>query len=110
MSLSPFQKSVLIDLVRSRIDGASHYLTHDQLGERLGKPAASVAAALDAVGDWCRESGLPDLSAIAVSTENAERMRMLPADAAVERLGGEVAARAEADRVRDFDWRGWLDA
>ena len=110
-SLTEFQKSVLIALVRSRIDGESaHYLTYDDLAQRLDSAPRAVAGALDAVGGWLRAHTLPNLGAIVVSKENAANHLMLPAEDALAAYGGEAGARAEADRVRDFDWQGWLDA
>ena len=110
-ALTDFQKSVLIALVSSRLSGdGPHYLTYDDLAQQLGSAAQPVAGALTAVGNWLRAHALPDLGSIVISSENAAKHVMLPADEALSSYGGEAGARAEADRVRDFDWQGWLDA
>ena len=110
MTLTDFQKQLLVALVRSRVDGGSHYLTLPDLADRLGVYADAVGEGLGALGDWFAGESLPDLTSIAIAPEHAGTMVMLPAKATIDRLGGEANAREEANRVRDFDWQGWLDA
>ncbi|WP_299360019.1 hypothetical protein [uncultured Paracoccus sp.] len=112
MDLTPLQIDVLRALLRSRVDGSSQYLSLSDLRDLMGKGAPDVqalSAALPELSDWFRNHGLPDVTAVVIPSENADRNVMLPDDSAVERLGGLAAAHAEANRVRDFDWIGWRD-
>ena len=110
MTITDFQKQLLVTLVRSRIDGGSHYLMLPDLAGQLGADVTTVTNALAALGEWFTSEALPDLTSIAIPEENAGRMVMLPAQETIDRLGGEANAREEANRVRDFDWQGWLNA
>ena len=108
MILTDLQKDLLIRLVRARLDGGKHFPTYADLSDLAGVASDGFGPALDALSAWFAEQALPDVAATVIPPENAARMRMLPADTIVTRLGGEAAARAEAERVRDFDWAGWL--
>lgn len=110
MTVTDFQKQLLVALVRSRLDGGSLYLTYGDLAETVGSSPMAVAAALDGVSEWFGGEALPDVTTVVISKENADRMVMLPPQKIVDRLGGEANAREEASRVRDFDWQGWLEA
>ncbi|GLS81063.1 hypothetical protein [Paracoccus marinus] len=111
MDLTPFQIDVVRALLRSRIDGSSHYLMQDDLAGSIETPGKqAIADALGPVSEWFRAHGLPDVTAIVVPQDNADQKLMLPLDAAVERMGGRAAAQAEAARVRDFDWVHWRDS
>lgn len=110
MTLSDIQRQVLVALVRARLDGDKHFLDHDELADRVGATVGDMAGTLDALSAWFAEQALPDLTAAVIPPENARHMRMLPGQSIIDRFGGEVGVRAEADRVRDFDWQGWLES
>lgn len=111
MNLSDFQKQLLVALVRSRLDGGKLFRSYDELSGLVTlKPqgADGLAGSLDRLSQWMSDQSLPDVTTVIVPPENAERMRMLPAQSIIDRYHGEMGVRAEADRVRDFDWAGWL--
>ncbi|WP_134725527.1 hypothetical protein [Paracoccus luteus] len=112
MKLTDFQKHALVALVRSRADGGKLHLTHDELAELVGQGASArtVGKAMGRLSEWFASTGLPDATTTVIPPDNAGRFLMLPAQDIVDRFGGEAGARAEQDRVRDFDWHGWLQS
>ena len=112
MELTDLQKRILVALVRSRVDGGKLHLTYEDLAHHVGAgvQASAVGEAMATLSAWFATTGLPDATTAVIPPENAERFVMLPAQAIVDRFEGEAAARAEQDRVRDFDWHGWLES
>lgn len=112
MQISDTVRDILVAYVRSRLDGGKPVLSDAELAQLAGLSirAGAMRDALATVGDWCAANGLPNIATAIISSENAERNVMLPADAAVEKLGGEAAVRAEQARVRDFDWSHWAES
>lgn len=112
MQISDTVRDILVAYVRNRLDGGKPVLSDGELADLVGRPggALEVSRVLDEVGDWCAANGLPNIATAIISSENAEHHVMLPSDAAVEKLGGEAAVRAEQARVRDFDWSHWAQA
>lgn len=110
MHLNDLARRALVTLVHHRLDGGPLYRTLPALAEELGVGTDELQAALIDASDWARATPLPDLTATVTCADKAEKHIMLPDDARLEKMGGEAQARAQADRVRDFDWAGWASA
>ncbi|MBV0890445.1 hypothetical protein KTN05_01090 [Paracoccus sp. Z118] len=112
MELTPFQIDILRALLRTRMDHDGQFVTQNDLAALAGHPGKEkkLGGAMEDLATWCREHGLPDLTAVVIPQENADENLMLPDEATIERLGGRAVAQAEAARVRDFDWAGWRDS
>lgn len=110
MNITDLHRQVLVALVRNRLDGGKHFMTYDDLTGAVGTTVSDMAGTLDGLSQWFADQSLPDLTAAIIPSDNASHMRMLPAQSIIDRFGGEASARAEADRVRDFDWTGWLES
>lgn len=108
MPISEAARTILVAYVRHRLDGGKPILGEAELADLAGLRPGVVARALGPVGEWCAANGLPNIATAIISSENAGRNVMLPADSVLATSGGEAAVRAEQARVRDFDWSHWI--
>lgn len=114
MTITDIQRQVLVALVRRRLENAPLNMTFGELAQLVGRNPARdslmVAGQLDGARAWLVSQSLPDLTTTVISQENAEKMRMLPPQKVIDHYGSEQAVRDAQQRVRDFDWHGWVES